>query len=205
MAGFDVMGAINMTLAMARGDEDWAERTDLSVSSVFASFWAIPLAIPAHLVAVEGARRLAIANNFPIPEVGPGVYGITQTISMVMAWIVEVGVLASVASRRGAGWKVTPLIIGFNWAVFLTQVAQGLTLGFFLMIGQAGVAQVAPLFVAIWAVWLYWGVIRRPLETTGLGTAGVIVLLLIVSTAVRTIFTMVYTITGILPPVTLPG
>lgn len=204
MAGFDVPGAVNMTLAMARGDDDWAERTELSANSVFASFWAIPLAIPAHLLAVEGARRLAIANSFPIPEVGAGTYGATQTISMVMAWIVEVGVLASIASRRGAGWKVSPLIIGFNWAVFLSQVAQGLTLGVFLLAGQPGAASVAPLVVAVWSVWLYWGVIRRPLETTALGTAGVILLLLIVSTAVRTLFTLVYALTGILPPIVVP-
>ena len=204
MAGPDIFGAISMAFAMARGDEDWAERTELSADSVFASFWALPLAIPAHLIAVEGERRLAIETDYPVPDVSQVVYATTQTISMAMAWIAGVGVLASIAARRGAGWKVTPLIMGFNWALFLHQLAQGLTLGLFMMAGQTAAALVAPLMVLVWAVWLYWGVIKRSLETHALATTGVIILLLIVSTAVRSLFYLVYQVTGLVPPLVMP-
>lgn len=186
---------------MARGRDDWPDRYDMSAEQVFASFWALPLSIPAHLVAVEGARRLLIeSTNLPVSPAAPWAVALAQTLILLASWAAEVGLLANLATRRRIGWKVSPLIIGYNWSIFMSRMAQGLLIGAFMLLSFPQIAQLSTIFVAAFSVWLRWGVLKRSLDTSTMGTVGVIILLLIVSTAVSLVLSILLQTIGLIPP-----
>jgi len=200
ISGRDISSAIAGTIAMARADERWTERLDMSADAVFRSFWAIPLALPPHLLAAEGARRISVAGGqYSLAGVSPIAYGLSETIVFVMAWGLQLALLALLARRRDAGWKISPLIIGFNWAVFLSRLAIGLLLGLSLISGLGVVAQVAALFVFGFSLWLEWGVIKRTLGTSAMGTLGVLGLLAVVVLALSVLLGSLFVAVGILP------
>ncbi|MEO1658221.1 MAG: hypothetical protein AAFR65_10890 [Pseudomonadota bacterium] len=200
ISGRDISSAIGGTIAMARADERWTDRLDMSADAVFRSFWAIPLALPAHLLAVEGARRMSVeAGQYNLAGISPVTYGVSQTIIFLITWGLQLALLASLARRRGSGWKISPLIIGFNWAVFLSRLAFGLLFGLSLISGVTMLAEIAAFFVFGFSVWLEWGVIRRTLETSVVGTIGVIGLLSVAVLVTSLILGLLFVAIGILP------
>lgn len=173
---------------------------------MFRSFWAIPLALPPHLLAAEGARRISVeAGQYNLAGISPVAYGISETVVFLIAWGLQLALLASLARRRGAGWRISPLIIGFNWAVFLSRLAFGLLLGLSLISGLDVVAQIAALFVFGFSIWLEWGVIKRTLETSALGTVGVLGLLTVAVLAVSILLGSLFVAIGILPSFQAPS
>ncbi|NNU16128.1 hypothetical protein HK107_07310 [Parvularcula sp. ZS-1/3] len=201
-----ISSAISMTFSMAKGDPDWAEKHDMSAEAVFMSFWAVPLAILPHLVAAEGARRILLEQTVvQVAPAGAVANAVAQVITLLVSWGVELLLITNLAQRREIGWKISPLIIGYNWSIFISRMAQGLGIGLFLVAGMAGMAQFATLLVAFLSVWLRWGVLRRALGTTPMGTVGVIVLLLIVSMAAAVVLSLLFQAVGLMPSTPVPA
>ncbi len=196
----DIGNGIAGAFALARNEKSWSERMNMSADAVFRSFWAMLLALPPHIVAVEGARRLAIESEaISIPAVSPGVWAASQSVLFVLMWAAELVVLVTLARRRNAGWRISPLIIGYNWSVFVARLGLGLTTGLALISGVAALAEFSMVLVAALSIWLQWGVIRRTLETSVAGTIGVIALLRIVALIVSLFASVFLTSVGIIP------
>ncbi|MEM9810249.1 MAG: hypothetical protein AAF788_03390 [Pseudomonadota bacterium] len=188
----DILGAIRGVFAMARADERWTERLDMSAEAVFRSFWAIPFAILPHLLVVEGSRQLdQVTGAFSFAGVNPVTHAAVQTVFLLIAWGLQLFVLASLAGKRRAGWRVSPLLIGYNWAIFLSRMMTGLVIGVALLIGQPALAGVLIIGVLGFSLWLEWGVLRRALQTGPGPTAGIMFLLAAVSFAVSIAMTLV--------------
>ncbi|MEO1042669.1 MAG: hypothetical protein AAFX52_10285 [Pseudomonadota bacterium] len=206
ISGRDISSAIAGTMMMGRADERWPDRLDMSTDAVFRSFWAVPLSLPPHLLAAEGARRLSIeAGQYSLASVPPLAYGLSDTVVFVISWGLQLALLMSLARRRGAGWKISPLIIGFNWAIFLSRLAYGLLLGVSLVAGLGVVAPIAVLAIFGFSIWLKWGVIRRTLDTTVMGTIGALSLIYIVAVATTLVLGSLFVAIGILPTVQPAG
>ncbi|MEM7740674.1 MAG: hypothetical protein AAF225_07725 [Pseudomonadota bacterium] len=200
ISGRDLSSALAGTVTMARADERWRDRLDMSTDAVFRSFWAIPLALPPHLLAAEGARRISVeAGQYSLASVSPMAYAVSETAGFLIAWGLQLALLVSLARRRGAGWKISPLIIGFNWAIFLTRLGFGLFLGLSLMTGMGVVAPLTALFVFAFSIWIKWGVIRRTLDTSVMGTIGVLGLLYLVVIAISILLGSLFVAMGVLP------
>ncbi len=201
----EISNGASGALSMAKSTDQWAERFDMSAEQVFKSFWAFFLAIPAHLVAVEGTRRLIVNEpTFQGSVAGPGVTAFTETSVFLIAWGVELALLVSLANRRGVGWRISPLIIGYNWSVFLSRMAQGLALAAAILIKMPIIATMGILVAGFFSIWLQWGVLRRSLQTTPLGTVGVMGLLVIVYFGISTLMMALYQIVGIVPAPVVP-
>jgi hypothetical protein len=167
---------------------------------VFASFWAMLLALPPHIVAVESARRMALETAaIELPAVPPLTWAITQSLLLLCMWAAELFILVTLARRRNAGWRISPLIIGYNWSVFTARLALGLTTGLALIVSLPGVAEFSMVLVAALSIWLQWGVIKRTLETSVAGTVGVIVLLRVAALIVSLIVSVTLTGLGVIP------
>ena len=204
--GQDISGALSGVLAMARADEKWADKLDMSADAVFRSFWAMPLALPPHLLAIEGQRRVTqVLGETSFAGISPVALGVSESVAFLIAWFLQVGLLANLARRRCAGWRISPLIIGFNWSMFLSHLVFGLLLGLSLILGAAFLAVTAAFVVIGLSIWLEWGVVRRSLDTPVAGTIGIMVMLSLVSLLVSFVLGSFFTLIGVLPDTQVVG
>lgn len=175
-----VMDGISGTFAMARGETGWAERMDLSAGAVFASFLAVPLCLPAIILQNEVARQLQgeLLPGMVMPgPVGAAVLGVLTSLT---AWAGALFVLTRLASRAEAGWRVTPLLIGYNWSRLIANVAGGLSAAAGIALGSAGILGFGNFLALVLAVWLEFGVVKRALALDTGPTVGVMMMLLLV-------------------------
>ena len=195
---------ISLAWAMARRRDDFAEGVDLSSEAVFRSFWAIPLALPAHLVAVEVQRRMLV--DAPNPSFSqqmvlfdPTVLLIAQLLIFLGSWGVQLFILSSLAQRRAVGWKVSPLIIGYNWSRFAYSLFIGAVVGASLLLGVVGLGSFGELVAVGLLLWVQWGIFRMTLDLGVGGTVGVIVLLLIAAVGIGLVVMAGLSVFGLMP------
>ena len=162
----NVAGGLSGTLALARGDADWTDRLPMDANAVFASFAAVPLSLPAIALFNEAMRRLAQT----MPEaaeaaagISPATFLIANLVSAVLCWAASLLVLAQLAQRSGAGWRVSPLIVGYNWSRLLLNLVAGLGAAVAVLTGAGPVVALVALVVLGLTVWLDVAVIRHAL------------------------------------------
>ncbi|WP_183816021.1 hypothetical protein [Parvularcula dongshanensis] len=179
VSGKEITRGMAGTFAMARGEGDWEERLDLTARGVFASFWAIPLSLPAVMLIGEVARQVQLSRTDEALA-GPAVTATLQVVATVLSWSATLFVLAKLASRGQEGWRVTPLLIGFNWSRLAVNLIAGLG-------AAAAVAASTPLLfgpfallATVLSVWLLFGVVKRSLDTKTGPTIGVLAVVFLV-------------------------
>lgn len=152
--------------AMARGEPGWEARTDMSVGGVFASFWAVSLALPAIILTSEVGRRAQLeqpgATGLPLSD-GPLLFAVASVLAALLCWGGSLVVLAALARRASDGWRVSPLIVGYNWSRLIVDLVAGL--GAAIAVGT-GLLPVAGVFGAVSGglrLFLDLGVIRHAL------------------------------------------
>lgn len=202
ITGADISNGIGGAFAMARNDERWADNMAMGAEDVFRSFWAVPLALPAVLLGTEAQRRLALAN--PLDQVAvamssipTGTLFLSQVLTFLLVWAAEIALLTSIAQRRNAGWKVSPLIIGANWSKFLFLVLSGLLSSASIMAGAPALASLGGMAAYGLLFFLRWGIIRRTLETSPMGTVGMLALLTLAFIAVSFVVTAFLALFGL--------
>lgn len=182
VSGGDIASGISGTLGMARGRADWQERMDLSAQAVFHSFWAMPLAIPAIVLVNEVARQMQLAapGGSPGPVPGAGILAAMGLASTYLAWTAALFILARIAARTGAGWRVSPLIIGYNWSRLIASLFAGIGAALAILLGVPGLSLLVGFLTFVLAVWLEWGVVKRALGAETGPTIGILVMLFLV-------------------------
>ena len=158
-----VKDGVATLFAMARNEPGWEERYDLSAAAVFASFWAVPLALPGGLLIGEVARQAA-AQTPGLEEAAstPALpFAIIQLFSLLASWGFGLLVVTRIAARTGAGWRVTPVIIGYNWAFFVVHLVAGLNAALAVGLGLMPLVSMAALAAIILNVWLLMGVAKQ--------------------------------------------
>lgn len=201
ISGREIANGIGTAFAIAKGESDWAERVDMSAEQVFKSAWALPLAFPALLLSLEAQRRLAFENPVTasarlIIEMPGSAYFISQALVFVLVWAAEIALLATLGQRRDAGWKISPLIIGANWAKFVFTVFFGLITSLAIIGGVPGLAAVGGMLAYGLLFYLRWGLIRRTLDFTPARTAGTLAILVLAFFAISTVITIFLTLFG---------
>jgi hypothetical protein len=194
-----IADGIGLAFDLARKKPGWEERRDLSADAVFASFWAIPLMIPGHLVVALVGRQLLAETVAEVGSLSPGLTVLTQTVSLLLGFALQLFVLTRLARRRGTGWRISPLIIAFNWAAFAFESLLGLLMGLFLLLGLPVLIELGTLIVFGLVVWVRWGIIRETLETTGMATLGTLLLLVVVSLLAGLVASALFSVLGLLP------
>lgn len=203
ISGRDISNGVAAAVAMARAEDDWADRFDFSGEQVFRSFWAIPLALPAMLIVAEAQRRLAVENPVDavaqtIAAIPPLTLYIMQTLIYLLVWAGEIVALTVLAQRRKAGWKISPLLIGANWSKFAFVLGSGLLTGAAVASGVVWIASIGGFLAYALLFWLRWGIVRRSMNTTPLATAGVLALLFLVFLAASMLVNLAAAVLGIL-------
>ncbi|MCQ8186357.1 hypothetical protein [Parvularcula maris] len=195
-----IADGIGLAFDLARKKPGWEERRDLSAEAVFASFWALPLMIPGHLLAAMVGRQLLVDTPFAeAANLSPAVTVITQTVTLLLGFGLQLFVLTRLARRRGAGWRISPLIIAFNWAAFAFRTLLGLLMGLSVLIGVPALIELGTLIVFGLIIWVRWGIVRETLQTTPMATIGTLVLLVVVSLLAGLVASAIFSVLGLLP------
>jgi hypothetical protein len=194
VSGGDISTGLSGTLAMARGKGDWEERLDMSTRAVFVSFWAMPLSLPAIILSNELVRRVQLTSDAPpfVAMPGPVLGAVVAVAAALLAWSASLFVLARLAHRTGAGWRVSPLLIGYNWSRLIVHLVSGLGAVLVVLTGQPFLQGPLALGAVVLAIWLDYGVVRRALAI-GLGPTLGILLMLFLARALAVIVTALFT------------
>ncbi|MEM1380077.1 MAG: hypothetical protein AAGH41_05555 [Pseudomonadota bacterium] len=197
----EISNGIAGAFAMAKGRADWPDTFDMSAEQVFKSIWAVLLALPAMLLTLEAQRQIALANPVTeaarlIANMGAMTYYVSQTLVFVLVWAAEIAMLVIIAQRRGAGWKISPLIIGANWAKFVFTLSLGLMTGLSILAGTPGFALFGGMLAYGLLFYLRWGVIRRTMEFSPLRTAGMLAALMLAFIAISTVISVFLALFG---------
>lgn len=182
---------IGSVFAMARDDRDWPQKTPMSVDGVFASFWAVPLAVPFILLAAGAGHHIQIgAGATDVPPLGVEV--MYTLLVALFTWGATLGALVAATRGRVEGWRVAPLIVGQNWSFLVGFVAFGLSYGAFAVSGLFAYAAFPIFGTLAFNMWIAWGVLRRPLGTNAAETAIILAALfvgaLVIDGAGRAVF-----------------
>lgn len=171
------MQGVTGTLALARGEPGWEERLDLTPSGVFASFLAVPLSVPAVILSGEVGRQLRVGAAADAALPGPVVTAVAGLVGMALAWGAALFILARFAGKTGEGWRVSPLVIGYNWSRLIANLAGGLAAAIGLLTGQVSLLGAFGLLALVLAVWLDYGVVKRSLALPLGPTVGILMML----------------------------
>jgi hypothetical protein len=167
-AARQITGAWKMSFAA----DDWRQSLDRSENAVFASFWAMAMTAPfvvlLSVLSFRAALKLPGAADFaalrtPLPALASA-----DLASFAIEWIAGLAFLLFVARAGGAGARAATLIVGYNWIQPITIIAHMPAIAIMAATGNAGLGGIFGLPSLALSVALYWGVLRRGLET-GLG------------------------------------
>ena len=160
----EIMAGLRGVLAVGVGRADWQETFAPDTEPVFRSFWAIPLAIPFMVLAMEGGRRVQLlaGQSGGALDLSPAGFVAANTLIALFCWGLAMAVLVFLGQRRGIGARVGPLIIVQNWSSFVAYflLAVGLGLGAAGGVLLSGMVSITVFAVALW---IDWGQFRRPL------------------------------------------
>ena len=161
-AGSGMAGAY----ALARGAPDWRDRLDMSAPAVFASFWALPLSLPAVILTSELGRRTQVAA--PGSEAialaqSPGLFAVASALAAILSWAGSLLILLTLARREPEGWRISPLIVAYNWSRLILNLLAGAGAALAVAAGAMAISAVVGAVVAGLTVWFDLGVIRNAL------------------------------------------
>ncbi|GGY37515.1 hypothetical protein [Parvularcula lutaonensis] len=184
ISGGDIANGVRAAFAMARDEEGWQDRFDFSADQVFKSFWAIGLSLPAIVLSAEVSRQVAASAppdpfTTSIASISPATLAVSQVLSFSVLWAVELWMLMTLAKRRNIGWKVSPLIISYNWSKFLFAMVVALPLGVSILTGATALGTLGSTTGHALLLFLRWGIFRRTLDLTPIGVIGVLALLIL--------------------------
>jgi len=184
----DMTGAWSAALAMARGDDSWADKLDMSAQAVFRSFWALGLAVPAFIVSLEAQRRLLFQEPTSVYAQVIGAmptmlyFGSFMVIYLVV-WAAEMMLLVGVGQRRGVGWKISPLIIIANWLKFIYLATAAIAALFASVLNVQAFAGFGSTLALATLIYFRWGLFRQAMELSPRGAAGMTGAMLVVNIA----------------------
>lgn len=201
IGGRDILGGIAAAFGVARNDEGWEDAHDFSADRVFASFWAVALALPAQVLATEVQRQVALRNPQDLVaqtlvSIPHGVLLASQALTFLLVWAAELALLTSLAQRRGAGWKISPLILTFNWSKFLFMMVFAPLIAAALVTGLGFLAAMGEIAGYSLLLFLRFGIIRRTLDMSAGGAVGVLALLALTFIAVSAVVSTLLALFG---------
>ena len=162
----------------------WEETLDRTVDGVFKSFWAIFLAVPFSFLGFYSARRFAertpdatesLLAHAPFALV----LGI-HSVAFLADWGVQLAALIFCARALSIGWRITDVIVGFNWLQLIITMVQSAP---YAVLGVTGALDSAkPLFLvtSIFVLAFLWGYLRRSFAARISPTIGLMVVVLLV-------------------------
>ncbi len=172
----------------------WRDMIDRSVDGVFKSFWAMVYAAPFAALSFTSTYKVApqVSEAFrsPLFEAPFPILFLVLFLTYGLTWIINIAIMAFVASRAGYKREVSDLVICYNWAqvpilaiqaipITLAALSQA-TASFGFLLAVAGLCMV---------MILYWRIFRRSLGA-GIGlTIALLSLLLIVNVIIGNVLT----------------
>ena len=183
----NVAAGLGGTWAMIRGKPDWQDRLPMDAGAVFGSFWAMALAFPAIALFTETTRQAALVTPEAAEMVGdaaPVPFLILNLLAAYASWGLSLFVLVQLASRSGAGWRVSPLIVAYNWSRLMVNLVIGLASAAAVLTGglTAGLAIIG-LIALVLTVWFDWRVLGQTLSLTPGRIAGALAFVLLARAA----------------------
>ena len=152
--------------SMARGEPGWEERLPMDAGAVFASFLAVPLSLPAVVLTSELGRR----TQATLPGAGeaalaqsPGLFALASVLAAILSWAASLLVLTQLARRGAEGWRISPLLVAYNWSRLLLNLVAGLGAAAAVATGVLSISAATGAVVAGLTVFLDIGVIRHAL------------------------------------------
>ena len=170
------------TMALARAEPDWEERLPMDAGAVFASFQAVALSLPAIVLAAEAARRALVA----LPEAGEAVAAsspvfvvVGSVVGALASWAASLFLLTRLASRSGKGWRVSPLIVAYNWSRLIANLILGVIAAAAILLSAWPIMAFAGLVKMILVLWFDLMVVRGSLALTTGQAAGAVAMVLL--------------------------
>ena len=153
---------------LARGAPGWASRLDMSAGAVFGSFWAVPLSLPAIALVHEVQRRAQLQEpGFAdaLANVSPVLVGVAAMVGALGAWAGSLLVLTALTRRSASveGWRVSPLLVGYNWSRLIVNLVAGLGAGLGVATGQPILFSLVSPVVGGLTLFLDIGILQRAL------------------------------------------
>jgi len=174
---------------MAWNRPDWTMSLDRSVDGVFRSFWAVALAAPFALAEFVSLRRiLSRDRDNPIPQLveAPLGYAVAvEAVAYLLGWSAGLAALVMAARALGASRRAGDAIIGFNWVQVMTAAAQAAMLALAVIAGDSDASILFRLPIAVFAIALIWGVLRRSLGAGVAATIAVFLMIVVVGGVAR--------------------
>ena len=177
-----VTAGLSGTLALVRGEAGWEDRLPMDAGAVFGSFWAVPLSLPAVVLASEAARRAVLASPDAaamLAEARPGVIAASAVLGALLSWGASLFLLTRLAARSGAGWRVSPLIVAYNWSRLLANLVLGAIAALAVATGAWAIMLLAGVVKAILVLWLDVQVVRGALALTAGQAVGAVAMVLL--------------------------
>ena len=200
-------GSMADAWTLARGAPGWEGRLDMSAGAVFGSFWAVPLSLPAIALVHEVQRRAQLQEPGladALASVSPVLVGVAAMVGALGAWAGSLLVLTALTRRSASveGWRVSPLLVGYNWSRLLANLVVGLAAAVAVGTGVLPLYAVGAAFGAGLALFLDIGIIRHALGLT-LGRAlGVFLVVLLARGVGMTLSGLILALGGAVPVAT---
>ncbi|MEZ5896431.1 MAG: hypothetical protein R3C40_02660 [Parvularculaceae bacterium] len=173
---------------MAFSADDWRRDLDRTEDGVFRSFWAMAFTAPlVALFSVTSFRALlknAAAPDLAVLDLPLSVFVSAKLVSFALEWTACLTFLLVVARAGGAGRRAADIIVGYNWIQPITVAAQGPAIALIAATGDVGIGGFLVLPALGLSLALYWGVIRKSMETAVGQTMALIAALYVIGLSV---------------------
>lgn len=177
-------GQIAAAFKMAFNRPGWSDALDHSVDGVFRSFYAIIFTAPFAILGFFFLRRAASRTpEFPAAQLLEAPIGFALAFQMtgfLVDWAASLAALVVAARYVGASKSAANLIAGFNWTQVIVAVTQTAPIAALSLPGGRQFASLLFLPATAFVIALYWGILRRGLNTGVVSTILMIVVLTLI-------------------------
>ncbi|MGV6802224.1 MAG: hypothetical protein ACWA5L_09915 [bacterium] len=168
---------------MARNAPGWKSQIDNSLDGIYKSLWAIPLTIPfAIIVATVLSITMQVpADQGPMADVPLLLQWLILTINLCLTWCANLFLLSVLAKKLQSEQNLAAIIIGYNWAQFLSELSGAFLL--YIITLSHDITLISIGFIVYLGVntYLSWGILRRGFQRNIYRTLTIFVMLGLIS------------------------
>lgn len=155
----EVISSLYGAYRLAWFDENGMAYFNVSVEGFWRSFFAAVLLMPFYI--------LSIGQDLMLPEGGFSFWALmVHLFTFAISWIIFPLVAFFATDLLGLGSRFTALVVTVNWTSLLTFGLLTVSIGFFALLQQQALAELAMLIITTGLIVYHWFVIKTALETT---------------------------------------
>ncbi len=184
---------------MAEGRPNWRNALATSADDLSQSFYALVYAAPFGIVGYDGFRRLTDASprapRGPLAEASHEFFIVASVAIHAAQWLAGAALLYALVRGLDVREKMATILVGYNWAQFLSVVAWSAPFAASTLalegFGARWLALIATALIApislVLQLTLAWGVLRRGFEKSFGDTLTILAMLLLAGVAAQSI------------------